>query len=158
VRLTTGFVMWLVAAAAATAVGLAAVAAIGTDIFGAGQDPLTQSQVDDLLASQTQPPTTSSPPPSTSSSAPTTTTTTLPPSPAAEPKATSTQGGQVVARCTPTGLVEILSTSPAQGYQLSREDQLSDHPHVTFTNGSREVEIRLRCVNGVPNPEIKYDE
>jgi hypothetical protein len=159
VRLTTGFVLWVVAAAAATAVGLAAVAAIGTDIFGAGQDPLSQSEVDELLASRTRPPaTTSTTTPSTSSPAtPTPSSTTTPPPPAERP--TVTTGGTVISRCTTTGLVEVLSASPAQGYQVEQEDhELDDHPSVKFTSGRQKVEVRLRCVNGVPNPEIKYDD
>ncbi|TDV55239.1 hypothetical protein [Actinophytocola oryzae] len=153
-RVTTGFVLWAVAAVAATAVGLAAVSAIGTDIFGAGQEPLSQSEVDQLLASQTQAPS-STPPTTSSSTAPTTTTTPTPP--AAQPVATPTSGGTVMSHCTPEGLVAVDSATPAQGYQVGREDQLEDHPHVTFTGGGREVEVRLRCVNGVPNAEIKYD-
>jgi hypothetical protein len=156
VRLTTGFVLWVVAAAAATAVGLAAVAAIGTDIFGAGQDPLSQSEVDELLASRTQSPAPTTPPPTTTS--PTTSTqTTTPPPPAERP--TVTTGGTVISRCTANGLVEILSATPAQGYQVEQEDhELDDHPKVEFTSGRQKVEVRLRCVNGVPNPEIKYDD
>src|SRR4051812_50167765 len=63
-RVTTGVVLWLAAAAAATAVGLFAVGAIGTDIFGpSAGEPLSQSEVDAQL-SQTSPPSTTSTPPS----------------------------------------------------------------------------------------------
>ena len=146
-RLTTGFVLWLVAAAAATAVGLAAVAAIGTDIFGAGQDPLSQSEVDELLRSRP-----ASPPPTTSSS----TTSSSPPPPA--DKATVTEGGTVIARCE-GALVHVVSASPAQGYRVDPDDdEVEDHPSVKFQSGEREIEVRLRCVNGVPNAEIRYDD
>ncbi len=141
-RLTTGFVLWVVAAAAATAVGLAAVAAIGTDIFGAGQDPLSQSEVDDMLPSR--PP---SPPPTSSSSPP----------PPAE-KTTVTEGGTVIARCDGP-LVRVVSASPAQGYRVDRDDDdADDHPSVKFQSGEQEIEVRLRCANGVPNAEIRYDD
>lgn len=144
VRVTTGFVLWAVAAAAATAVGLAAVAAIGTDIFGAGQDPLSQSEVDDLLTS----------PPSTSSSV--THTTTTPPPPA--DRKTETEGGTVISRCE-SGLVRVVLASPAQGYQVDADDdELDDHPSVKFRSGEREIEVRLRCVGGTPNAEIRYDD
>jgi cytoskeletal protein RodZ len=152
VRLTTGLVLWIVAAVAATAVGLAAVAAIGTDIFGAGQDPLSQSEVDQLLASRTQPPPSS---PSSPSSTTTTTTTTAAPPPTVE---TPTVGGTVISRCTANGLVEVVTATPAQGYQLDSEDGIEDHPSVKFTNGDTKIEVRLRCVNGTPSPEIKYDD
>ena len=143
VRLTTGFVLWLVAAAAATAVGLVAVSAIGTDIFGAGQDPLSQSEVDDLLTSRTPAPSTT---PSTSTSAP----------PADKP--TVTEGGTVIARCEGS-LVRVVSASPAQGFQVDPDDdEVDDHPSVTFVAGEREVEVRLRCAGGVPVAEIRYDD
>lgn len=141
-RLTTGFVLWLVAAAAATAVGLAAVAAIGTDIFGAGQDPLSQSEVDELLTSSPRPASSSPPPPAD--------------------KTTVTEGGTVISRCD-GALVRIVSASPAQGFQVDSDDDddnvdADDHPSVKFTSGEREIEVRLRCAGGVPNAEIRYDD
>lgn len=141
-RLTTGFVLWLVAAAAATAVGLAAVAAIGTDIFGAGQDPLSQSEVDELLASR---------PPSTSGSPATTT------PPAEQP--TVTEGGTVIARCTAGGLVDVLSATPAQGYRVDPDDDADEnHLSVKFSSAQQEIEVNLRCVNGTPVAEVKIDD
>ncbi|MFC4855141.1 hypothetical protein [Actinophytocola glycyrrhizae] len=141
-RLTTGFVLWLVAAAAATAVGLLAVSAIGTDIFGAGQDPLSQSEVDELLASRP------APPPTTTSSAP-------PPPPE---KTTVTEGGTVIARCD-GALVRIVSASPAQGFQVDPDDDdVDDHPTVKFQSEEQEIEVRLRCVDGTPAAEVRYDD
>lgn len=143
--------MWVVAAAAATAVGLAAVAAIGTDIFGAGQDPLSESQVDDLLASRTTAPST------TTTASPTTTTPSTPP--VGQQKETVTQGGTVIARCAASGLVEVLSAVPAQGYAVDGDDdELDDHPSIKFTSGEREVEVRFRCRDGIPVPDIKLDD
>lgn len=145
VRLTTGVVLWVVAAAAATAVSLAAVAAIGSDIFGAGQDPLSQSEVDQLLAN-----------PPTESSATTSPTSSTPPPPA--DTRTDTPGGTVISRCD-SGLVRVVSASPAQGYRVdAHDDELDDHPSVKFESDSREIEIRLRCVAGTPNAEIRYDD
>ncbi|MFL6122253.1 hypothetical protein [Actinophytocola sp.] len=159
-RLTTGFVLWVVAAAAATAVGLAAVAAIGTDIFGAGRDPLSRSEVDELLASRTQSPPVSTTVPSSSAPASTTPTTPTPTTTATPPaeQPTVTEGGTVIARCTADGLVEVLSATPAQGYAVDREDHVEDHPSVRFSSGHRRVEVRLRCVHGTPNAEIKVDD
>lgn len=142
VRLATGVLLWVVAAFAATAVGLVAVSAIGTDIFGAGQKPLSQSEVDGLLSSTTGPP-------------PSTTTTSEAPEPVRTP--TVTEGGTVIAQCTPAGQPEILSATPAQGYQVDGQDDVDDHPKVTFESGDVEIEIRLRCVAGVPQAEINYD-
>lgn len=149
-RVTTGVLLWLAAAAAATAVGMTAVAAIGTDIFGAGNDPLTGAEVEAMLATQTQPPTTSS------------TSATAPPSepPPTSQTSTATEipsaGGVVIARCAPGG-VEIVSTIPAQGFQAETDDaeDIDDHPTVEFTSGEVEIEVRLRCVNDVVVPEIR---
>lgn len=152
-RLTTGFVLWLVAAATATAVGLAAVAAIGTDIFGAGDDPLSQSEVDQLLASQTSRPPIPSPPPATTTTTPTTTTPALPPT-----VETPTSGGTVISRCTADGRVQVVTATPAQGWWLDHEDDVEDHPTVKFTNGDEKYEVRLRCVNGDPVPEVRHDD
>lgn len=140
--MATGIVLWVVAAAAATAVALVAVSTISTDIFGGAQDPLTQSEVDALLSSSAAPPATSGTP---------------------EPRSTPivTEGGTVLARCTANGLVEILTTTPAQGYSVDDDDDLGDdlddHPSVTFQSPGTEIEVRLRCVDGTPRAEIKYD-
>jgi hypothetical protein len=131
----------VVAATAATAVALVAVSAIGTDIFGGGQDPLSQSEVNSLLSSST-------------ASAPPTTSTTQEP----EGAPTVTEGGTVIARCATSGLVEILSATPAQGYSVDGDDELEDHPSVKFRSADTEIEIRLRCVTGTPEAEISYDD
>jgi hypothetical protein len=153
-RITTGVVLWLVAAAAATTVGLFAVGAIGTDIFGASaRQPLSPSDVDSQLA-QSPPATTTTPPPS---SAPSTTTTTRPP--AATPPPARTQvfhsaGGTVWARCAPGG-VEVVASTPAQGYDVDSENEgIDDHPHVQFRSGDQRIEVRMRCVGGTVQPEI----
>lgn len=154
-RVTTGVLLWLVAAAAATAVGMTAVAAIGTDIFGAGNDPLTEAEVEAMLAIQTQPPTTSS----TSSSTPPTPSSTSQPPPATE---IPTTGGTVLARCAPGG-VQVVSAIPAQGYQAETDDgddvdDVDDHPSVKFTAGDLEIEVRLRCENNLVTHEIRTDD
>jgi cell division septation protein DedD len=138
-RLATGILLWTVAAAAATAVALVAVSAIGTDIFGGGQDPLSQSEVSSLLASPTPSSTTST-------------------SPVPKDTPTVTEGGTVLAHCTATGLVEIVTATPAQGYAVDSDDDLEDHPSVTFSSPNTEIEVKLRCVNGTPEAEITYDD
>lgn len=150
-RVTTGVVLWLVAAAAATAVGLFAVGAIGTDIFGASAgDPLSQSEVDAQLA-ETTPPATTTPP--SSSTPPASTTTPAPPP--AKTTFVHSPGGTVWARCAPGG-VQVLGYTPAQGYQVDSENEgIDDHPHVRFRSGEAEVEVRLRCVGGTIQPEIR---
>jgi|tagenome__1003787_1003787.scaffolds.fasta_scaffold20978814_4 hypothetical protein len=150
-RVTTGVVLWLAAAAAATAVGLFAVGAIGTDIFGpSAGEPLSQSEVDAQL-SRTPPPSSTSTPPS--SVPPSTTTRPVPQ--AGKTESVRSAGGTVWARCVPGG-VEVVGSAPAQGYQTDRENEgIDDHPHVRFRDGSAEVEVRLRCVGGHIQPEIR---
>jgi hypothetical protein len=143
-RITTGVVLWLVAAAAATAVGLFAVGAIGTDIFGPGTgQPLSQSEVDQQVAETPATTTTTSPSPATSPSS------TSSSSPAAgRTHSVRSAGGTVWARCVPGG-VEVVGATPAQGFQTEPDDDgIDDHPKVTFVAGEREIEIRLRCAGG----------
>jgi hypothetical protein len=157
-RVTTGVAAWLVAAAAATTVGLFAVGAIGTDIFGASTgQPLSQSEVDAKLARSTPattPPatTTTSPPPASSSAAPPPVTTTTPRPQTGRTQSFRSAGGTVFARCAPGG-VEVVSATPAQGFSVDSENEgVDDHPHVRFRSGEREVEVRLRCVGGTVQP------
>jgi hypothetical protein len=55
--------------------------------------------------------------------------------------------------------VEVLSAVPAQGYAVDGDDdELDDHPSIKFTSGEREVEVRFRCRDGIPVPDIKLDD
>ena len=137
-------VLWLVAAAAATAVGLFAVGAIGTDIFGGTtQQPLSQSEVDRRLAETTPPAATTTSP----------TTTSIPA--AGRTYSIHSAGGTVWARCAPGG-VEVVGTTPAQGFQTEPDDDgIDDHPKITFVAGEREIEIRLRCASGTVTHEVE---
>jgi hypothetical protein len=145
VRVAGTVAVWFVAAAAATAVGLTAVGLIGDDLVGGGE-PLSQAEVDQRLAQ-----TTSSAPPTTSA---TTTTTTPPP---ATPVPINTEAGVVFARCVPGG-VQVISATPAQGWEYETDDDdgtVDDHPSVKFNGEDVELEVRLRCVDGQPQPEIE---
>jgi hypothetical protein len=146
-RALTAALAWVAALGAATVVGMTAVNAIGSGIVGAGQEPLSQSEVDARLSAI---PTTTST--STPSSTPTTTTTTTTTA-AAEPTVVNSRGGSVIARCD-GDLVQIMSTTPAQGFQ-TRAESGHDHPSIRFTSGRARVEIRLRCVGGIPRPDIR---
>jgi hypothetical protein len=146
-RTVAGVAAWLAVLVAATLIGITAVNAIGSGIVGAGEAPLSPSEVDARLSA------TPSPPPVSSSTPVTTTTTGQPPAPAAH--AFPSQGGTVIARCVPGG-VEIVSATPAQGYQVSSSShEIDDHPSVRFTSGRTEIEVRLRCVGDTPRPEIR---
>lgn len=152
-----GVLAWLAAAAAATVVATTAVNAISSGIVGAGARPLSQSEVAARLAAST--PTT--PPVTTpTGTTPTTVPSTTPGSPPTDTgtgptKSVLSAGGTVIARCVPGG-VAVLSAVPAQGYRLdSTSTEVDDHPSVKFRADQAEVEVRLRCVDGVPQPEIR---
>lgn len=173
VRVGTVVLLWLAAAAGATAVGMAAVGTIGSDIFGSSQEPLTQAEVEQRLASPaaTTGPTGSPSSPSSPSSETSTPSATAPPGtappattspdptthPAAQPRVVSANGaGTVTAQCNPDGTVQVLSSVPSQGYKVDTDDDESDdHPSIKFENDAVEVEVRLRCVDGVLTDEVE---
>ncbi|WNV88427.1 hypothetical protein [Umezawaea sp. Da 62-37] len=150
-RAVTAVLAWSGALVAATLVGTTAVDAIGSGIVGAGRQPLSQSEVDARLSATG--PTTTTVPPSTTTPPPVTTTTLPTTSATATAEVVSSRGGTVIARCSGTG-VEIVSTTPGQGYQSSTESE-ADHPRVRFSAGRTRVEVRLRCVDGRIQPEIR---
>jgi hypothetical protein len=175
VRVGTVTVLWLAAAAGATAVGMTAVGMIGSDIFGSGQDPLTAAEVEQRLSTPSAAPSgapTESPsvtpsptptptetPSSTPSSPPSETpapTTVAPPAP--EPQSIPADGaGTVIAQCNSDGTVTVVSAVPAQGFEVdSDDDEPDDHPQIKFESDDLEVEVRLRCVDGVISPEIRH--
>lgn len=155
----TGVLLWLAAAAGATAVGMAAVGMIGSDIFGSSQDPLTQAEVEQRLAAPTTGQTTGAADPGTPSAEPTTAPSTTPPAtpPPARARVVNALGaGTVTAQCNADGTVRILAVTPAQGYEADADDDdADDHPQVKFESDAVEVEVRLRCVDGVVTDEIE---
>lgn len=167
VRVGTGVLLWFAAAAGATAVGMTAVGMIGSDIFGSGPDPLTAAEVDQRLAASPSPaPSGSSSPEVTPSPTPSLTPSPTPspspsptPSPAPQPQSISADGAGVVnAQCNPDGTVTVLSATPAQGFDVdSDDDEADDHPQIKFESDDLEIEVRLRCVDGVIQPEIRRD-
>ncbi len=161
VRVGTGVLLWLAAAAGATAAGMAAVGMIGTDIFGSSQEPLTQAEVEQRLAAPTTGPSaspspTATPTPSTTTSPqPTSPQPTTPP-PARPRVVNANDAGTVTAQCNPDGTVHVLGVIPAQGYEADTDDdEDDDHPQIKFENDSVEIEVRLRCVDGVVTDEIE---
>lgn len=146
---------WLLATAAATAIGILAVTAIGSGIAGTGTRPLSAEQVERQLTTQPEP---SDVPTSPVSARPTRTPPTAPssvptPSVSAE-KVIGSAGGSVVARCV-DDRAELLSWSPAQGYQV---DDLRRGPATTagiqFESDDLEVNVLITCAAGVPTGHI----
>ncbi|TDD67872.1 hypothetical protein E1262_17855 [Jiangella aurantiaca] len=158
VRVGTGLLLWLAAATGATAVGMAAVGMIGSDILGSSQEPLTQAEVERRLASPTgspsgSPSATGTPSPSATPSPDPTT------PPAARPRVVDANGaGTITAQCNPDGTVLVLAVTPAQGYDADADDEeADDHPQIKFENDAVEVEVRLRCIDGVVSDEIRQN-
>lgn len=132
---------WLIAAAAATALGLLATGAAGTGITGTTPAPLSEQQVDRALAA-------SSPaPPARPSATPST-------APGGVTRALDTRGGTLIARCQ-DGQVTLVSWSPAQGYDT---EDIRPGPapaaEITFQTHGAEIQVRVDCAAGVPTAHI----
>lgn len=128
---------WLVAAAAATTVGVVAVGAVGSSVVGTSTKPLSQQQIDRALASSSQAP---SPPPTSSP----------PAGPGGITRALTTQGGTLIARCL-AGQATLVSWSPAQGYQAENiQAGPTATATLTFETENREIQVRVTCPAGIP--------
>ncbi len=152
---------WLGATVLATAVTLAAVSSIGSGIFGDAAGPLDQGEVEQALATLT-PAETASPEPEPTTAAPGTGSTTGTPeaSPPAsvKPEVITSPGGNVLAQCV-GGRAELVSWSPAQGYHVDSVDRRpSRTAEIEFEAEHRDVEIRVRCVDGVPEATVDVDD
>jgi hypothetical protein len=151
---------WLAAAVLSTGVTLAAVSSIGSGIFGSSAGPLDRQEVNEALA--TPSPSVEPPPeptgspvtePAPTEPAPTEPAPTepAPTEPVAEPRVITSAGGTVVARCAAGGLVELLSWSPAQGFSVDNaEHGPAREVEVEFESEDDDVEMKIRCVDGVP--------
>ncbi|MFB9407433.1 hypothetical protein [Dactylosporangium matsuzakiense] len=141
---------WVAAAALATA---ASVGAVGTlrGLFGPGDAPMLESDVEAQL---TGPPTTPSP----SASGPSSSAATVPGAsgPPATKRALSTDGGSLIASCT-GGLAYIESYIPKSGYEV---DHLARGPAATTAlrfkarSGGGSVRLQVTCENG--EPTLRY--
>lgn len=173
---TVGTVLaWLLAAAAATLVGVVAVGAIGSGIVPPSGRLLSPSEVSARLAepvgsaapTPTTPTTTTvgpaAPTPTTpsrtipTSGVPTPTSTPVPTSvAAATPRVLGSPGGTVLARCGPA--VEVVSAIPAQGYDLKDIEPHEGRWRVRFEAGRTRVEVVVSCVDGRPRAAVGRDD
>lgn len=145
-RLAVVIVGWIGAAALATGVTLAAVSSIGTGIFGSSAGPMDKDAVTAALATATAPATPAPVGPTPRGT------------PGVEPTVITSPGGTVVAQCS-DGLVELLSWSPAQGFRVdSAERGPDDSADVEFESGDTDVEVEVRCLDGVPDATITVDD
>lgn len=158
-RLAAAIAGWLAAAALATGVTLAAVSSIGTGIFGSSTGPLDEDEVAAALSTLPPP---AEPTPDASPAPPTSTASPTGPvsngAPAAEPTVITSPGGTVVAQCS-DGLVELLSWSPAQGFRVDSADRgPDDSAEVEFESRDGDIEVEVRCVDGVPDATVTVDD
>ncbi len=137
-RRLLGVLAWLAATAAATAVGLFAVGAVGAGIVDRAAPVLSPAQVDALLAAAPSP------------AAPGAASTIGPGSP---PQVLASPGGSVVARCV-AGAVEIVSATPAQGFRLDDRDRSDE---VKFESAAADVTMRLSCAGDRPVAQTQVD-
>lgn len=159
-------VAWLATAVAATVAGSLAVGAIGSGILPQAERPLSPEEVNDRLAQATSalaPASTTSTTPSTA--APTAPAAGLPLSPPAPPATQKpglpevfpSRGGTVIARCAPGP--QILSATPAQGYQLKDVQPDNGAQRVRFETGgsghNNRVELLITCPAGHPTASIR---
>jgi len=141
---------WLLAAGAATLIGVVAVGAIGSGIVASPQQPLSAEEVDQRLAA---PPPSDVPP----AGEPTRTTRPSSPPPSKKPatKSFTSRGGNVVVRCSP---FELVQTVPAQGFELDDVDERSDGgARVRFESDALRVEMHLSCRDGEPVSSTKTE-
>ncbi|TDC51688.1 septum formation initiator [Micromonospora sp. KC207] len=136
---------WLVTAALATLVGVAAIRLVGESITGTPGGVRSQEEVERALAT-----------PASTAAAPSAGV----PSPGApEPTGSAgagarrvfaTTGGTAVAECGPGG-VRLVSWAPAQDYRVADADRgPDDDVEVTFVGPGGEYELKVQCVGGEP--------
>lgn len=136
---------WLVAAAAATATGVAAVAVIGDSIAGPSGDVLSASDIEHRLDEA---------PGGTPAIDPTGTPTATPSRTAATPKAVTKVHDNVAARVAAhcEGSVAVLDTwAPKNGYGLREVDRpRGTEAEVSFARDGQRVDVQVTCSGGVP--------
>ncbi len=80
------------------------------------------------------------------------------PAPKTVVRTVASRGGSVVAACT-SGRVTLRSWSPAVGYRV---DEVNRGPatevEVKFVSSSSEVQLKVRCVSGVPTGQSEVDD
>jgi hypothetical protein len=137
---------WLAAAVLAVLVGLVGVGVIRDEITAPITRPLSQAEVERELArtppSPSVPAASPSPSPSRSGAAPT----------GAAPRSFPTRGGTVVARCV-DGAAEIVSLSPAPGFEMHGDDEFRG-----VTDNHDRVKFDVSCDDDVPEISVESED
>jgi hypothetical protein len=178
-RTLLGFAGWLAAAMVAAVIGIAAVRFIGAGLQPATPEALNAAQVAEALGSPApplspsespplSPPLSPSPSRSEPPSTPPSPSPSFPPSPsgtAAGPAATAAsgrtqtfaaRGNLVTARCA-GGVVDVLSTSPAQGWGTHEIHDGRREAEADFRSGRQRVKLRIGC-DGAGRPHATVEE
>lgn len=149
---------WLAAAVLAVLVGLVAIRLIGDGITSQGIEPMSQAEVERQLAAvPSAPPVPSSAPSSVPSSAPQ-------PSPSTAGNSGSwlNDGGTVVARCI-DGRIEIVSMSPALGFETHEwetgpQDDEAEGEFRSLTDNDARIKVDVRCdASGEPQISVRSE-
>jgi hypothetical protein len=140
---------WAVAVVGATTIGLTAVGAIGDGIIGSSQRPLNPQEVEARLTAAAAAARPAPAPGGVPTVAP-------PAAGATTAEALGSRGGTVVARCR-TGIVEVVSVIPAQGFRVHDELE-QDRGRVRFESEQTRVELRLSCADDRPVAQIRIDD
>ena len=70
----------------------------------------------------------------------------------------ASRGGSVVAACS-SRTVTLRTWSPAVGYRVDEVDRGPDtEAEIKFVGSSSEVQMKIRCVSGVPSAETEVDD
>jgi hypothetical protein len=152
VRATSLIAAWSVAVLAATGLGWAAVGLVGDRVSPSGPSALSQAEVQRRIrASEAA---ASSAPGSSPSTGPDSSGPSSAPPPSGQ-RTVVTAGGTVVLTC--TGTTIQVRSSPQPGYRLEQDDQESGRSGatVTFSNGTRAVQIDGSCQDGVPVATVR---
>jgi hypothetical protein len=134
---------WLGAAALAVLVGLGAIGVIGAGLTAPETRPLSAAEVEEALARQQPAPTQPSTKPSATQSA------------EQQARTFRTRGGTVVGRCAGSR-PEVVSMSPAQGFELHEQDRglQEDDAEGEFRNlgdPGDAVPFEIVCAGGLPS-------
>ncbi|HET6529955.1 MAG TPA: hypothetical protein VFH03_04970 [Actinoplanes sp.] len=135
---------WLAAAVLAVLVGVVAISVIGDGITSPLTRPLSRAEVERELAQATSAP---SVPRSPSPSAPAS---------ASAPRSFATAGGTVVVRCV-AGRAEIVSMSPAQGFEVHDGGDGAEGEFRGISDDHDRVEVEASCRGGRPALEERDD-
>jgi hypothetical protein len=141
--LVTSVMAWVLGATVAVSVGLVALSFIGAGLSDPAVQPLSPR-------GPGEPPAASSTPDSGVSGLATSS-----PAAASADQTLASRGGTVIAACRPTGAY-LVGWSPAPGYRATDVARgPGEVAKLKFVGDGREIEVSVRCVDGVLVPKVE---